>query len=68
MIDQVASIGATVSVSAANANQVVITEEGPLHRIDYVYDVGSGILTGYTLKQQVSITQMVYEMHLVQGP
>lgn len=68
VIDQVESVGATIRVSAVNANQVVITEEGPLHRIDYVYDVGSGILTGYTLTQQVSITQMVYEMHLVQGP
>lgn len=68
VIDHVDAIGATTSVGAVSGNQVTITETGPLHRIDYVYDVASGILTGYTLSQQVGITQMVYDMRLLQAP
>ena len=67
-IERVESVGIETVVSEAAGGRVVISEQGPLHRIDYAYDVATGVLDGVTIAQQVGITRFVYAMQLIERP
>lgn len=68
LIDRVEAIGCVTTVSAVSGDAVTISEVGPLHSIDYVYDLGSGVLIGTKTVQQVGTTQHVSELQLLDGP
>ena len=67
-IDHCDITGYTTSVAATSADVVTISEAGPLHRNDYVYDVRTGLLVSTTRVQQLGESQHVLELRLVGGP
>ena len=68
VVERCSVVGVTTSVSAVGADTVTLSEVGPLHRQDLVYDRRSGVLVGSTLVQQVGGTPNVAELRLVGGP
>lgn len=58
----------TTRVGAISGDRVTITESGPLHQLDYVYDRATGLLVAVTETQQVGTTRMVYDLRLVAAP
>lgn len=67
-IDQCGITGYTTSVAATSADVVTITEAGPLHRNDFVYDTRTGLLASTTRVQHLGESQHVLELRLVGGP
>jgi hypothetical protein len=67
-IERVEAVGIETVVSEAAGGRVVISEQGPLRRIDYAYDLATGVLDGVTIAQQVGITRFVYAMQLLERP
>lgn len=68
VIERNAVVGTTTRVSATTGERVTITETGPLHQLDYVYDRATGLLVGVTEAQQVGTTRMVYDLGLIAPP
>jgi hypothetical protein len=68
VIERCDVVGYATSVSAAGPASVTISEVGPMHRRDRVYDRRTGMLTASDLVQQVGLAQHVSSMRLVGGP
>lgn len=68
VVDRCAVVGTTVSVTAVTGGTVTLSEVGPLHRQDLVYDAHTGILVHSTLVQNVGGTPHVSDLQLVGGP
>lgn len=68
VVERCSVVGVTTSVSAVSGDAVTLSEVGPLHRQDLVYDLRTGVLLGSTLVQHVGGTPNVAELRLVGGP
>jgi len=67
-IERVEAVGIDTTVGDTTGGRVVVVEQGPLHRIEYAYDVVTGVLDAVTVTQQVGITRFVYAMQLMERP
>jgi hypothetical protein len=68
VVDRCAVVGTTVSVTAVSGGTVTLSEVGPLHRQDLVYDATTGVLVRSSLVQHIGGTPNVSELQLVGGP
>ena len=68
LIDRCEIVGYTTRVSALSAEFVTVSEEGSLHRNDFVYDTRTGLLVSTTQVLQVGQSQFVRELRLAAGP
>jgi len=50
-------VGTTIAVSEVRQGFVMLSEVGPLHRIDCTYDTKTGMLSAMTLTQQIGLWQ-----------
>ena len=57
-------VGTTVTVSQVGQGFVMLSEVGPLHRIDCTYDKRTGILSAMTLTQQIGLAQLTHSIQL----
>lgn len=67
-IERVAAVGIETSVSDTAGGRIVISEQGPLHRVDYAYDLATGVLDAVNITQQVGITRFDYALRLTERP
>jgi len=67
-IERVEAVGIETVVSEAAGGRVVLSEHGPLHRIDYAYDLATGVLDAINISQQVGITRFDYALRLTERP
>jgi hypothetical protein len=58
-------VGTNVTVSATGQGFVTLSEIGPLHRIDYTYNSGTGMLAAMTLAQQIGLANITHSIRLV---
>ena len=58
-------VGTTVAVSEVGLGSVMLSEVGPLHRIDCTYDARTGMLSAMTLVQQIGLAQITHSIQLV---
>lgn len=68
ILDRNEHVGAVTSVSAADGMSVTLSEVGPLHRIDFAYDVASGVLLSMNLQQQIGLGLISHQLRLVNRP
>jgi len=57
-------VGTTVAVSQIGQGFVMLSEVGPLHRIDCTYDARTGMLSTMTLVQQIGLAQITHSIQL----
>lgn len=58
------STASIVVVSGVGGGLVTITETGPLHRLDYRYDLRSGLLADLSIQQQIGMGLMTTRLRL----
>ena len=68
VIEHCAVVGITTSVSAVSREAVMLSEFGPQHRRDLVYDTRSGVLVRSVLSKQQHAGYSVVDLQLVDGP
>ncbi len=65
VIEKHSVLGTTTSVSQVGSGYVIVSEVGPQHRIDYAYNIQTGILAGMTLTQQLGLGTTIHSLELV---
>jgi hypothetical protein len=68
VLDQNQQVGTTTSVSAIGGGSMMISEVGPLHRIDCAYDLRTGVMSAMNIEQQIGLGRIIHRVQLTAGP